>query len=45
MLSHKMQSVYIDEDLVVKEYLRGVKEKNQDKEQAWGDKQVIEIEK
>ena len=45
MLSHNMQLVYIDEDWVVKEYLRCVKEKDWDKEQAWGYKQAIELEK
>ena len=45
MLSHNMQLVYVDEYWVVKEYLRCVKEKDWDKEQAWGYKQAIELEK
>ena len=45
MLSHSMQSVYIDEYWALKEYLRRVKEKYWDEEQDWGYKHVIELEK
>ena len=45
MLSYNMQSVYIDEDWVVKEYIWRVKKRDWDNKQAWRDKQFIELKK